>query len=609
MQSSNEMIDWPDSFREAAANPPAGFRVSPAVLDPVVHICEEDGAYHAQLCGILRGPEGVTLVPAVKAGVAYIAKEGVLRPLPVDCGDRFANMMGGRDHEMLRFSDVLEIVRNSDESLPVQVADSVYESASQSARKLQPEAIPGLKATLYPYQAIGVAWMHSCLGRNRGLILADEMGLGKTIQIIGLLLLDPPSASAPALIVCPTTLIANWCREIDRFGPSLHVMVHRGPNRTGDYRKLMIYPVTITTYETMAGDISLFRSVQWSYVIADEAQAMKNPESQRRRAAVQLTRQRTIAVTGTPVENSLADFWSLSDFAIPGILGSESEFSSWFPHTADGARQLSRIAAPFVIRRRLADVASDLPERINCDVPLELTEELARMYEEVRREVKAQYPFAAALVATGQLQLFCAHPWLRGTEFSALEPDENAEWAEETQNGLLTPKVVRTIEILEEAFSEGKKVLVFSVFNKIGRVLAEAGGELPTAFWGTINGSTDPDLRQKIVDEFSAYRGPGVLVLNPKAAGTGLNITAATVVIHFTQVWNPAVEAQASARAHRRGQTMPVTVYRLFYEDTVERIMLDRLAWKSDLANDAVPVGMRDESADLTRALEISPVQ
>jgi SNF2 family DNA or RNA helicase len=211
---------------------------------------------------------------------------------------------------------------------------------------------------------------------------------------------------------------------------------------------------------------------------------------------------------------------------------------------------------------------------------------------------------AGPLVAAGQLQIFCAHPWLVGG--GSPDEDDEAALSRSAAVPLMTPKLQRTIELLEEAFLNGRKVLVFAVFNRCGDLIREAGRNLPPAFWGAINGSTPQDDRQRIVDEFTAYDGPACLVLNPKAAGSGLNITAATIVIHYTQAWNPALEAQASARAHRRGQTEPVTIYRLFYEGTVERVMVDRSEWRRDLANDAVPISTRDE-ADLRRVLTFTP--
>jgi SNF2 family DNA or RNA helicase len=250
-------------------------------------------------------------------------------------------------------------------------------------------------------------------------------------------------------------------------------------------------------------------------------------------------------------------------------------------------------------------VAGDLPERIDIDVPLELDDQLVDHYLQVRQTTFAKYPVAGALVATLQLQLVCAHPWLRSDDGN--DPDgENVGIVRTNTYPLMTSKMERAVALLQEAFLNERKVIVFALFNRIGDLLREAFSTDPRAYWGAINGSTPQDQRQTIIDEFSTHEGPGCIVLNPKAAGAGLNITAATVVIHFTPVWNPALEAQASARAHRRGQTQPVTIYRLFYKETVEEVMIDRSLWKSELANESIPVSTRDVN-DLKRALEIEP--
>jgi SNF2 family DNA or RNA helicase len=278
-----------------------------------------------------------------------------------------------------------------------------------------------------------------------------------------------------------------------------------------------------------------------------------------------------------------------------------------FPDTEESARALGLLTDPIILKRRVADVAGDLPERIDIDIPIELDEQLIDHYRYVRETTIAKYPVAGALVATLQLQLVCAHPWLRHREME--DPSVDMEYAgleRQSTFPLVTAKMDRTVELLREAFHNGRKVIVFALFNRIGELVREACIGFPDTYWGAINGSTPQERRQPIIDEFSAHKGPACLILNPKAAGAGLNITAATVVIHYTPVWNPAVEAQASARAHRRGQTEPVTVYRLFYSGTVEEVMIDRSLWKSELANEAVPVSTRDAS-DLTRALQIMP--
>jgi len=354
----------------------------------------------------------------------------------------------------------------------------------------------------------------------------------------------------------------------------------------------------------MVNDISIFSSFEWSWVICDEAQAIKNPRSNRREAIEKIPRKRAIPMTGTPVENTLVDLWSLTDFAIPKLLGSLSEFEALFPDSLESAQALKRLTDPIILKRSVADVAGDLPERIDIDLPLELDDRLIDHYREVRDATMAKYPVAGALVATLQLQLVCAHPWLRESKYEV----EEAEIVPSKDIPLLTPKMERITDLLRESFLNGRKIIVFCLFNRIGDLLRQACSDLPDAYWNAINGATPQKDRQTIIDEFTANDGPACLVLNPKAAGAGLNITAATVVINYTKVWNPALEAQASARAHRRGQTEPVTVYRMFYVDTVEEVMLDRSTWKSDLANETVPVSTRD-AGDIKRALAIMPTK
>ena len=515
-------------------------------------------------------------------------------------------MLGGQLPKTLSFPDVVRLVRLGNPDIPVIAEESVFHSAQSAAADLRPDQdIPGLHATLFPYQAQGVAWMYQTIRHTGGLILADEMGLGKTIQIIALLLCEKPETSRPALIICPTSLIANWRKEIMKFAPELSVLIHRGHNRTGITAGLQRAQVVLSTYDTVVNDISIFAGMPWSWLICDEAQALKNPDSGRRQAVGRIPRQRTIPMTGTPVETSLLDLWSLADLAIPGLLGSREDFEADHPDSEESAKNLARLTDPVVLCRKVRDVAGDLPERIDIDLPLELGDELSRRYDEVLAETLEKYPVAGNLVATGQLQLFCAHPWLQGSG----DPDRDQDAGIDPSAGmpLVTPKVERAIAILEEAFRSGRKVLLFAIFNRCGEIIREAAqGRLPDAYWGAINGSTPQEERQAIVDAFSGHDGPGCLVLNPKAAGAGLNITAATIVIHFTQAWNPALESQASARAHRRGQTEPVYIYRLFYEDTVERVMIDRSQWRRELGNEAVPVSTRDAD-DLRRALSIRP--
>jgi SNF2 family DNA or RNA helicase len=596
----------PELFEDLRTCTPEGFTLSERVIDPVIILGKEGTRSVARLGGtrLLRGARQIYTAPSNRH--AWVVDGTTIRPLPVDTTFLFTEVLVNADPDDIPYSTAIRLMRDGDALMQAMPDESFLKAGRDAAENLESEIqIPGLDASLFPYQARGVRWMQETVSHTGGVILADEMGLGKTLQIIALLLLEPPQHSAPALILCPTSLIANWVREIARFAPSLSVLVHRGTQRAGIYRELQKTNVVVTTYDTMVNDISLFSSFEWSWVICDEAQAIKNPDSNRRQAVVTIPRRRSIPMTGTPVENSLLDLWSLADFAIPDLLGSRREFEAAYPDSMESAQAVGRFTDPMILRRRVADVAGDLPERIDIDIPLELDEQLAAHYTEVRKSTLAKYPVAGALVATLQLQLVCAHPWLRRSD----ECNDDGEYAEVKRSNaypLVTAKMERAVALLNEAFFNGQKVIVFAPFNRIGDLLKEAFTGFPAAFWGAINGSTGPEKRQPIIDSFSAHAGPGCLVLNPKAAGSGLNITAATVVIHFTPVWNPALEAQASARAHRRGQTQPVTIYRLFYKDTVEEVMINRSLWKSELANESVPVSSRD-AVDLKRALEITP--
>lgn len=599
---------FPTGFDALVAAPPEGFTISERVLEPTAILTRSSGKLSVSLGGRRTFRGEALVIPAPSATHAWVADGCVLRPLPKDAPELLTKFLGDEAAGDISYATAIRLLRSPPEGLAVEATPDVLHSGKIAAEKLPAEIeIVGLQANLFPYQARGVQWMWDTINRTGGLILADEMGLGKTLQIIALLLMDVPDRAAPALIVCPTTLIANWVREFGKFAPGISVMVHRGAHRAGIYRDLQVASVVITTYETMVNDISIFSSFEWSWVICDEAQAIKNPHSNRRQAIVTIPRHRSIPMTGTPVENTLMDLWSLTDFAIPGMLGDRTVFEVEFPDTVEAGQALGRLTDPVILKRRVRDVASDLPDRIDIDLPLELDERLARHYVDVREATMAKYPVAGALVATLQLQLVCAHPWLRVPDATVADWDD-ATIVVDDELPLITPKLERVAELLRESFQNGRKVIVFAMFNRIGDLIRKACKDARDTYWGAINGSTPQEFRQAIVDEFSNHDGPACLILNPKAAGSGLNITAATVVIHFTPVWNPALEAQASARAHRRGQTEPVTVYRLFYKDTVEEVMIERSAWKSDLANETVPVSTRDDQ-DIKRALEISPVK
>lgn len=454
----------------------------------------------------------------------------------------------------------------------------------------------GVNAKLYSYQLAGWRWLKFLLAEGVGGVLADEMGLGKTLQIISVLSDAGEGTLRPALIIAPGSLLENWRREIAKFAPHLKVLKHNGPHRTGRPADLQRYDVVITSYDNAVGDNSLLNMIRWQVIILDEAQFIKNPDAQRTRAVKRLRREAGLAVTGTPIENRLLDMWSIMDFVLPGQLGDAKSFEVKFSNDVDGASRLEPLVSPLMLRRRVADVAQDLPPRIDIPQVLELDEREAAAYDAERNRINAEYGAAATLVALTSLRRFCAHPSLMDNTSGSADP-------------MSFSKFRRLDEIVEEIFASAEKVIIFTSFTAMADMIARHIGNRFGTFTGVIDGRLAIDERQPLIDRFSSVKGGAALVLNPKAGGAGLNITAANHVIHYNPEWNPAMEDQASARAYRRGQALPVTVHRLLVSDTVEDVVDERLRRKRALSDVAVigVEGKEDDYGDIVAALSRSP--
>jgi SNF2 family DNA or RNA helicase len=455
---------------------------------------------------------------------------------------------------------------------------------------------PGLSAKLYAYQQTGFEWLSRIADEGLGCILGDEMGLGKTIQIIALLLRETTAGRKPSLVIAPATLLENWRREIVRFAPSLSTCIHLGQERTGFPKMLRLFDIVVTSYETAMRDISILEMIDWNVVVLDEAQAIKTPTAQRTVTIKTLPRRTGVAVSGTPVQNRLRDIWSLIDFAIPGFLGTLNEFEARYADNVGDAATLEPLVTPLILRRHVSDVAGDLPERIDIPQPVELSEESALRYEELRADIAAEYGSAATLVALTRLRMYCTHPFL----VDGLGHDPL----------LSSTKYARLVEILDEIFENGEKVLVFTSYTQMTDILLSDIRRRYAVPCAVIDGRTPVAGRQPIIDRFGQVMTAAALILNPKAAGTGLNITAANHVVHYNLEWNPAVEDQATARAYRRGQIRPVTVHRLFHPGTVEEVIDERTQRKRAIAAGAVvgTEGQEEDLADIVRALQLSPV-
>lgn len=429
------------------------------------------------------------------------------------------------------------------------------------------EGATGLVADLYPYQRVGLRWLSARARAGLGGILADEMGLGKTLQVIALITQRlAEDAVGPAILILPATLLENWSRELARFAPSLRVYRHAGPHRTRRPDELRKADVVLVSYETAVIDQPVLEQVDWDLVVADEAQAIKNPDTRRAAACRAMPRHAAFAVTGTPLENRTLDTWSLTDFALPGHLGSRDSFGDQLESRPE---RLRRALLPLVLRREVADVAADLPERIDIDVALEMFAPESASYDGLRgeiRDARGRAPIAALLQ---RLRMHTAHP-------DCVHPPG-------PQPEMRSAKLTRLLEVLEESSNAGAKSIVFVAFHCAADIVVDAvHRRLGVPAW-PIDGRVPVAARQGILDQYDRLRGSAVLVLNPAAAGVGLNIQAASHVVHYTLEWNPAREAQATARAWRRGQVRPVTVHRLFYADTVDELILERLTLKREL--------------------------
>jgi SNF2 family DNA or RNA helicase len=456
--------------------------------------------------------------------------------------------------------------------------------------------IPGFKGKLYPYQAFGVSFLALVAEQGVGCILGDEMGLGKTAQAIALFQIEKNAGRGPVLVVAPATLLENWRRELALFAPTITVLLHAGNERGGVAARLNGFDVVLVSYDTAVRDTELLGQCYWNIVALDEAQAIKNPEALRTSAVKKLNRRVSIAVTGTPLENRIDDLWSLADFALPGLLGNRSAFQAAFGNILEDATRLAPVVAPLLLRRKVLEVAKDLPERIEVPQALQMSFPLAKAYEELRKRTLEEFGPAGGLVATTRLRMLCSHPSLVGD----WNPDPCVD----------VPKYVRAIELLDEIFSAGEKALVFSTYQGIADLLmADMPKRFPKGFFRFIDGRIEGPERQVIVDQFFAHQGYGALFLNPKAAGAGLNITAANHVIHYNPEWNPALTAQASARSYRRKQERPVTIHQLYYLQTVEEVILDAATFKKEMADEAVTGhdGEVDPLA-IAHSMQVSPL-
>ncbi len=421
----------------------------------------------------------------------------------------------------------------------------------------------GIHAELRPYQRSGLAWLTGLAG---GGVLADEMGLGKTLQAICLL---ATREDGPHLVVCPTSLLGNWRRELEKFSPRTPVVVHHGPGRelSGE---LEPSTVVVTGYPVLRTDTAALTGIGWGVLVLDEAQQIKNPTAQATRAAARITARTRIALTGTPVENHLEELWSIVTVTNPGLLGSRARFRERFANpirqrgSASATNRLRGLLGPHLLRRTKSEVATDLPEKLYATVACTLTGEQARAYT---RAVDRAFGdgFGSGIERRGRvlallttLKQICNHPVQAGAEDGELTGRSG--------------KLDRATEMLAEIADDGEHALVFTQYREMGELLARhLAGQLGLDTVPFLHGGLPVAQRDRMVERFQHDPDAApVLLLSLRAAGFGLNLSRANHVLHYDRWWNPAVEEQASDRAHRIGQRRTLTVHTLVTAGTIE---------------------------------------
>ncbi|WNR46246.1 DEAD/DEAH box helicase [Paenibacillus roseipurpureus] len=465
----------------------------------------------------------------------------------------------------------------------------------------------GLRAELRSYQHQGFTWLSYLRKFGLGACLADDMGLGKTVQFITYLLHHKAESEQPALLVCPTSVLGNWQKELARFAPELRVMLHYGKSRLSGGAlddALAQTDIVLTSYTTALMDQETLQPYTWSSLCLDEAQNIKNAQNKQSAAIRSLNAQHRIALTGTPIENRLSELWSIYDFLNPGYLGNQRGFQIRFANPiekhqdAERTAQLQQLVKPFMLRRKKKDPAIqlDLPDKLEMKVYINLTAEQGAMYEQTVKELMERMQKlegmerkGAILGALTQLKQLCDHPVLLTKEADTVA----ALMASEDGRGELvqrSAKLERLVAMVDELRDEGDSCLIFTQYVGMGRMLADvlsAGRGEPVYY---LNGSTPKQERDRMIERFQAAdgEGPHIFVLSLKAGGVGLNLTAANHVFHFDRWWNPAVENQATDRAYRMGQTRNVQVHKFISLGTLEERIDEMLESKMSLSDNVI---------------------
>jgi SNF2 family DNA or RNA helicase len=495
------------------------------------------------------------------------------------------------------------LAKKHSQLLPVQAQQQITRRIEEIQTRVTPALPTSIKATLRPYQTEGFHFLAYLSANHFGGVLADDMGLGKTIQALTWLawLHETGKTSLPTLVVAPKSVQENWSQEAARFFPQLRTRTWK----TGDIEEKIdpaSFDLLIINYAQLRNRSDALQAVAWLAIIVDEAQNIKNPNSQSTQVLRSLHANQRIALTGTPIENRLMDLWSIFSFAMPGALGTRASFSRTFDNPKDlfARRRLSARTRPFLLRRTKNEVAKDLPERIEEDFTIELEGIQQKLYQaELKRArahlLKARIPGQLdklrfhLLSSLLRLRQICCHPQLVGLDplseaesTSKKKPKKKSTPTVAADSGT-SAKLEALMELLEPLIEQGQKVLVFSQFVQMLEIIR---AEIAEREWKQFLLTGQTDERGALVQEFQTTEDAAVFLISLKAGGAGLNLTAASYVVLFDPWWNPAVEAQAIDRTHRIGQQSTVIAYRLVVKDTIEQKIRELQKFKSAVAQD-----------------------
>lgn len=454
------------------------------------------------------------------------------------------------------------------------------------------------------YQHDGVNWFNFLKRFGFGGILADDMGLGKTIQTIAFLNQEKIGKPKPNLIVCPTSVVENWIREANRFAPKMKVFALVGKNRAESFDDINKYDAIITSYPLIQRDLEEYCAREWNYLIMDEAQKVKNHRTKTHEAFCRIKAKYKLALSGTPIENRLMELWSIFQIVMPGFLMSQTGFKRYWAHpiekgnNSERRSELKQKLMPFILRRTKDQVLSELPTKTETLHYCELTERQKHMYKEIAEYSKSEIfknidskgmekSYFSILTALLRLRQICCHPAL-------VSKDMNAPFDE-------SGKIQELFPLLEEIIDEGHRILLFSQFVEMLQIIQTG---IQQFGWDSVYLDGSTKNRQSIIDEFQENDNIKIFLLSLKAGGVGINLTAADYVIHFDPWWNPAVENQATDRAHRIGQKNPVFVYRMITRDTIEEKIHHMQQRKKELADSLIT----DETSWLKR-LSLSDIE